>query len=82
MQIEWKQSDSAQLREYHQKTHGKLIEYLKGRVPKISSETVEGVALQSMKKSGAEEIIEELEGLLVELSVPRDGSSSPFDSLM
>lgn len=76
--MNWEPSDSSKLRDYHKKTGGKLLAYLRGRVPRLNGTTIESVALEAKHKEGCELIIREIELLLVMGEAPDDASSGTF----
>jgi len=79
--MKWEQSDSSRLREYHQKSGGKLTAYLKSRIPFCQGKTIESVALEAKYKEGFEKVIKEIEDLLgmeEDASDPSAGGFTPM----
>jgi hypothetical protein len=71
----WEPSDTSRLREYHQRTSGKLRAYLASRIPLITGTTIESVALEAKFKEGCEHILREIDALL-EAPKPIDDSAT------
>lgn len=76
--MNWEQSDSSRLREYHQKSGGRLLYYLKSRIPLCQGKTIESVALEAKYKEGFEKVIKEIEDLLGAEDAPADPSAGSF----
>lgn len=79
--MKWEQSDSSRLREYHQKTGGRMLAYLKSRIPLCQGNTIESVALEAKYKEGFEKVIKEIEDLLGAEDAPVDPSAGGFTSM-
>ena len=77
----WEPSDSARLREYHQRTGGKLREYLVSRIPEIKGTTIEAVALEAKFKEGHERMLKEFEALLEVPQLSDDSASANYTSM-
>jgi hypothetical protein len=74
----WEKSDSSRFRDYHAKTGGKLISYLRSLVPITQGVTIEQVALEAKYKEGAEYIISHLTDMLSDENNDGDASSASF----
>ena len=79
--MNWELGDSALLREYHQKTGGKLLAFLKTRLPLCNGKTIEEVALQAKYKEGFEKMIKEIEDLIAMQESPNDPTSGSFTAM-
>jgi hypothetical protein len=79
--MNWEQGDSSRLREYHQKSGGRLLSYLKSRTPICQGKTIESVALEAKYKEGFEKVIKEIEDLLGAEEVPSDPSAGNFTAM-
>jgi len=79
--MEWKNSDSASLRNYDSSTGSKLRAYLRSRVPVLRGETIEAVALSSKEKAGAEYMLSVIDELLAEQMNQTDGSATGFTTM-
>ena len=79
--MKWTDSDSAKLREYHQKSGGNLLKLMKSRVPRCTGKSIEAVALQAKFKEGYETVIQEIEDLLSEQFDNNDASNGKFQAM-
>lgn len=77
----WNRGDSARLREFNQLTGGKLIPFLRNRIPLLEGDTIESVALSAKYKAGAEFLISAIEDLLQDPEVTTDGSATNYTSM-
>jgi hypothetical protein len=69
------------MREFNQLTGGKLIPFLRSRIPLIEGDTIESVALSAKHKAGAEYLLAALEDLLHDQEVTTDGSATNYTSM-
>jgi hypothetical protein len=76
--MEWTNTDSVHLRKYDQGTGSRLRAYLRTRVPRLTGDTIEAVALSSKERAGAEYILSVIDELLMEQKTPTDGSDTKF----
>lgn len=58
--MNWQESDRALLSTYISTTNGKLFEYLRSFLPKVTADNFEQAALQSRYKQGQEDMIEKI----------------------
>lgn len=72
--MDWTNADTNAFRDYASKTKGRLLTYLRGRVPVVHSKSVEAVALEAMFKEGYEEALRDISSLL-EVSEGGDDAS-------
>jgi len=79
--MKWEQSDSARLREYHQKSGGKLLAFLKSQVPNTTGKTIESVALEAKFKEGCEFVLRQIDDILADDSKTDDASTGSFASM-
>lgn len=77
----WEPSDSARLREYHQKSGGKLRAFFQSQIPIITGKNIEQVALEAMHKQGCEFMLKQLDDLLADNPAADDASSGAFTSM-
>lgn len=77
----WEQSDAAKLREYLQKTKGRLRSYLVTRIPRTDGKTIEEVALQAKFKEGFESAIREIDDLANFEGEEKDPSAGNFTTM-
>jgi hypothetical protein len=76
--MKWEDSDIVQLREYQKKSAGRLLQYLKSRIPRCDGATIEQVALQAKFKEGFESVIKEIEEMMSDPNEIIDPSSGRF----
>jgi hypothetical protein len=74
----WEPSDSARLREYHQKSGGKMLALLRQQVPVIQGTTIESVALEAKFKEGCEHMLKQIEWMLIHNPASDDASNGSF----
>ena len=79
--MKWELSDSARLREYHQKSGGKLVSYLKSIVPVTTGKTIESVALEAKFKEGCEFVLRQIDDILADESKNDDPSNGSYSSM-
>ena len=79
--MKWEQSDSSRFREYHQKSGGKLLAFLKAQVPNTTGKTIESVALEAKFKEGCEFVLRQIDDILADDSKADDASTSSFASM-
>lgn len=79
--MKWENSDSARFRDYHHKTGGKLVAYLRSLVPVTTGTTIEQVALEAKYKEGAEFLISQLDSMISDENNQDDASSASFVSM-
>lgn len=80
--MNWDSSDSSRLREYHQRTDGKLRDYLRSRVPAaLPTSTIEEVALAAKFQEGCQFMLRQLDDVLSPLEQADDASAGQFTSM-
>ena len=79
--MKWEQSDSARFREYHQKSGGALVRYLKSNVPNTTGKTIEQVALEAKFKEGCEFVLRQIDDILADTNKNDDASTGSFASM-
>ncbi len=79
--MNWEKSDSARFRDYHHKTGGKLVSYLRSLIPVTTGTTIESVALEAKYKEGAEFLISQLDAIISDENKDDDASSASFVSM-
>jgi hypothetical protein len=79
--MKWEQSDSSRFREYHQKSGGKLVAYLKSIIPMTTGKTIESVALEAKFKEGCEFVLRQIDDILADESRTDDATNGSFASM-
>jgi hypothetical protein len=79
--MKWEQSDSSRFREYHQKTGGKLVAYLRSVIPMTTGNTIESVALEAKFKEGGEFVLRQIDDILAEENRNDDAANGSFASM-
>ena len=79
--MKWEQSDSSRFREYHQKSGGKLVAYLKSIIPMTTGKTIESVALEAKFKEGCEFVLRQIDDILADESNADDATNGSFASM-
>jgi hypothetical protein len=79
--MKWEQSDSSRFREYHQKSGGKLVAYLKSIIPMTTGKTIESVALEAKFKEGCEFVLRQIDDILADESKADDATNGSFASM-
>ena len=79
--MKWELGDSARLKEYHQKSGGRLLAYLRSRIPSCNGKTIEEVALQAKYKEGCEKLIGEIEDLISNEESPNSPETGSFTAM-
>jgi len=79
--MKWEQSDSSRFREYHQKSGGKLVAYLKSIIPMTTGKTIESVALEAKFKEGCEFVLRQIDDILADESKTDDATNGSFASM-
>jgi hypothetical protein len=79
--MKWELEDSARLREYHTKSGGKMLAYLRSRIPACDGKTIEEVALQAKYKEGYERLIVEIEDLIDNQESPNSPETGSFTAM-
>lgn len=79
--MKWEQSDSSRFREYHQKTGGKLVAYLRSVIPMTTGTTIESVALEAKFKEGGEFVLRQIDDILADESRSDDAANGSFASM-
>jgi hypothetical protein len=79
--MKWETSDSARFRDYHHKTGGKLVAYLRSIIPTTTGTTIEQVALEAKYKEGAEFLIAQLDAMISDENRDDDASSASFTAM-
>jgi hypothetical protein len=80
--MNWEQSDTSRLREYHQRTAGKLRDYLRSRVPvALPTASIEEVALAAKFKEGCEFMLRQLDDILSTPEQADDASAGQYTSM-
>lgn len=74
---EFDSSDKGRLHSYIQRDKGRLIQYLRFRVPKITAKSFEEVALQAQLAQGWSSCIDEIEAL-----AEKTPQSAPFEEFV
>ena len=79
--MKWEQSDSSRFREYHQKTGGKLVAYLRSVIPMTTGNTIESVALEAKFKEGGEFVLRQIDDILADEIRNDDAANGSFASM-
>ena len=79
--MKWETSDTSRFRDYHHKTSGKLVSYLRSLIPVTTGTTIEQVALEAKYKEGAEYLISQLDAMISDENKQDDASSASFISM-
>jgi soluble cytochrome b562 len=79
--MNWKSEDSAQFRDYLQKSGFKLKAYLQSRIPRCDGKTIEEVALQAKYKEGFESVLKEIDDIISFKINEDDASNGNFTTM-